>query len=412
MGLQARGHEEVPRALRRRAREVRRLDLEEAVLVEEGARRLHGLVPQLDVGQHGGAAQVEIAVLEAKGLVDGRGLRGLDLEGRRLGAVQDLDGRDAHLDLAAGQVGVDRLGRARDDLAARREHVLGAHLLGERVRLGDARRVEHELHHAAAVAEIDEDEVAVVAAARDPAGEAHLAADVGGAQLARIDVAEHQDSFPRRAASSAAKPAAARSSSPPPSMVRRRTRVVAELVEAEQHRQLRAAAAGLLELALGAAPGEVQLGGQAGASQLLGDAEGGGARLVAEADHVDVGRPGRQRPVAHRKSDALEAAAPAHARRGGAADLLDEPVVAAAAADAALRAETVGVELEGGARVVVEAAHQAEVEVRLQTRAASRARGPCRSARGTPRTGGRRCAAPRRARRGSSRPCSRRCAAD
>ena len=51
---------------------------------------------------------------------------------------------------------------------------------------------------------------------------------------------------------------------------------------------------------------------------------------------------------------------------GGAADLLDEPVVAAAAADAALRAEAVGVELEGGARVVVEAAHQAEVEVRLE----------------------------------------------
>ena len=68
--LQARGHEEVPRALRRRAREVGRLDLEETVLVEEGARGLDGLVPQPHVGQHGRAAQVEIAVLETQRLVD------------------------------------------------------------------------------------------------------------------------------------------------------------------------------------------------------------------------------------------------------------------------------------------------------------------------------------------------------
>src|SRR5665811_496022 len=96
---QARGHEKVSRALRRRPREVRRLDLEKTVLVEEAARRLHGLVPQLDVGQHGGAPQVEIAVLEPQGLVDVDGLRGLDLKGRRLGAVQDLNGRDTYLDL-------------------------------------------------------------------------------------------------------------------------------------------------------------------------------------------------------------------------------------------------------------------------------------------------------------------------
>ena len=51
---------------------------------------------------------------------------------------------------------------------------------------------------------------------------------------------------------------------------------------------------------------------------------------------------------------------------GGAADLLHEAIVAAAAADAALGAETVGVELERRARVVVEAAHEPEVQTRLQ----------------------------------------------
>ncbi len=279
-----------------------------------------------------------------------------------------FDGRDAHLDLAARQVGIDRLRRPRDDLAAHREHVLRARLLGERVRLGDARRVEHELDHAAAVAEVDEDEIAVVAPARDPAGETHLATDVGGAQLPRIGVAKHQEPFPRRAASPSRQAGGGEVLFPAAVHGAQAHEVGADLVEAEKHGERRAAAAGLLELALGAAPGEVQLGGQAGPAQLLGKAEGGGPYLVAETDDVHVGRAGRQRPVAHRQGDALEAAAPAHAGRGRAADLLDEPVVAAAAADAALRAEAVGLELEGGARVVVEAAHQAEVEVRLQTR--------------------------------------------
>ena len=53
-----------------------------------------------------------------------------------------------------------------------------------RVRLRRLRRVEDELHEAAAVAQVDEDQAAVVAPAVHPAGEAHLAAHVGGAELA------------------------------------------------------------------------------------------------------------------------------------------------------------------------------------------------------------------------------------
>ena len=139
--LEARGDEEVSRALGRRPGEVRRLDLDEAVGVEVGARRLRRRVAQLEVGEHRRAAQVEVAVLEAQRLVDVDLLRRLDLERRRLGAVQDLEPGDLDLDLAGRQVGIHRLGRARDDLAGNGEHELGAHLLGERVRLRRAGRI-------------------------------------------------------------------------------------------------------------------------------------------------------------------------------------------------------------------------------------------------------------------------------
>ncbi len=60
----------------------------------------------------------------------------------------------------------------------------GRHLLALRVALGRELLVENDLRDAGAVAEVEEDEVAVVAAAVDPAHQNHLLAGVGGAQLA------------------------------------------------------------------------------------------------------------------------------------------------------------------------------------------------------------------------------------
>ena len=54
---------------------------------------------------------------------------------------------------------------------------------------GRALGVDHELHDARVVAEVDEDEAAVVSAARDPAGHGELLPDVIGADLAGIQVA-------------------------------------------------------------------------------------------------------------------------------------------------------------------------------------------------------------------------------
>ena len=52
------------------------------------------------------------------------------------------------------------------------------------MRLGRVRRVHDDLGDPVPVAQVEEDELAVVAAAVDPAGQARAAARVGGTQLA------------------------------------------------------------------------------------------------------------------------------------------------------------------------------------------------------------------------------------
>ena len=96
---------------------------------------------------------------------------------------------DRELDLARGDLRVDRALLAAHDLALDADHVLGAQRAGQRVRLGRRLGVEDELEHAAAVAQVDEDQAAEVAAARDPARDPDGLARPLGVELARPGVA-------------------------------------------------------------------------------------------------------------------------------------------------------------------------------------------------------------------------------
>ena len=124
----------------------------------------------------------------------------------------------------------------------------------------------------------------------------------------------------------------------------------------------RAKAVGVLELALQRAPGELHLRARPPRAP-RGELERG----RAPAPRVARRRRGRRRRprrlLAGRHQHPLDSRRPADARRRRAAEQLDEPVVAPAAADARLRAEGVAGELEDGAGVVVEAAHQRRVEL-------------------------------------------------
>ena len=182
-GLGAGRHEEVARALGRGLEERRGLHLEELAVVQRLAQREGEVGAHLEVGRHARAAQVEVAVAQADVLGGVHVV--LDLEGRRLGGVEDLDLVDEDLDLAGRELGVvHALGTLAHD-AGDLDRPLGADGLGRMERLAaGVLRVKGDLRHAVAVAQVDEDEAAVVATVPDPAGQRDRLADVLAAQLA------------------------------------------------------------------------------------------------------------------------------------------------------------------------------------------------------------------------------------
>jgi hypothetical protein len=105
-------------------------------------------------------------------------------KGRKTRVVEDekLGGLD--LDFAGGHFGIDGVGGAQAHLADSGNDVLGANLFAFQVAVGGELLVEHDLDDAGAVTEIEKDEVAVVAAAIDPAHEDDLLTGVCGAEIA------------------------------------------------------------------------------------------------------------------------------------------------------------------------------------------------------------------------------------
>src|SRR5689334_2657074 len=101
----------------------------------------------------------------------------LDLEGRRLGVGEQLGAGHLELDRAGRQLRVDGLGRALDDRADGAEHVLGAQPVAELEGAAVVVGVEDELDDAGAIAQVDEDESAVVAPPVHPARDPRLAPD-------------------------------------------------------------------------------------------------------------------------------------------------------------------------------------------------------------------------------------------
>ena len=87
-GVDAAGDEVVARAFGSGRGEKRRFDLEEAVVGEVVADGAGDLVAELEVALQLGAAEVEVAVLEADLFVRDGGVVG-DGEGRGLGVVEE-----------------------------------------------------------------------------------------------------------------------------------------------------------------------------------------------------------------------------------------------------------------------------------------------------------------------------------
>ena len=179
-GMDARRHEEVARAFGRRGGEDRRREFVEADCVHLVAQRRDDAGAGHDVLVQRLAAKVEEAVLEA-GVF--RIVRLAENRQRQFGRLRqhfDLGRKD--LDGAGGEFAVLGAGGARADLAVNPDHPFRTHLLG-RLECGGI-GVGHHLGHAVVVAQVDEENAAVIAHAVDPAGKAGFAACMFGAEPA------------------------------------------------------------------------------------------------------------------------------------------------------------------------------------------------------------------------------------
>ena len=179
--VEAARHEEVAGALGRGLGQERRLDFNESALVEEAADGLHDAVPEDEVLLHAGTAQIEIAPGKAQVLAGVAAV--LDGEGRGLGSVEQLPVADHDLDLTGFEVGVGHALGPRTHLAPDGDDVLEAENAGALMGFGIEVRREDNLGQAFAVAQVDEDKPAVVAAELHPAHEADFPAVVGKGQL-------------------------------------------------------------------------------------------------------------------------------------------------------------------------------------------------------------------------------------
>ena len=176
--MDARRHQIIARAFRRRGGEDRRLEFEEAARLHAGTQRVDHLAAQHDVGVQLLAAQIEEAVFEP-GLF--RILLLAEHRHRQFGGgAEHLDLVDIDLDLAGRQFRVLGAGRALARLAVDAHHPFRAQRLGQLERL--AVRVGHHLGQPIMVAQIDEQHPAVVADAVAPARQANRFADITLAQ--------------------------------------------------------------------------------------------------------------------------------------------------------------------------------------------------------------------------------------
>src|SRR4029453_8741276 len=166
-GVHPARHQVAPRPFRRARGQDRGLELGETGLDHATANRRDDAASEHDVAVKLLTPQVEESVTQPC-LLGKLGVA-VDLERQRI--RDGLHGQlgDRQLDLAGRQLWIDGGRRARDDLAADGDHALEAQRLGGLEQR--ARAVEHALRDPVVVAQIDEEEIAVIALAMQPARE-------------------------------------------------------------------------------------------------------------------------------------------------------------------------------------------------------------------------------------------------
>ena len=188
-------HQVVAGTFRGGAGQDRRLDIEEAVLVEVAAHAAGDPRAQAQLLGHLWTAQVDIAIAQARLFAH----VGVFVERERRGfrVVQHFQLVTQDLDHARGHVGVAGTSRTQAYLAGDLDHVFAAHAVGGCEGFS-AVRIEHHLGQAFTITDIEEDHPAVVTTTVDPSAKGYFLTFQAFVQLAAIMAAHHGSGFTSR----------------------------------------------------------------------------------------------------------------------------------------------------------------------------------------------------------------------
>ena len=176
--MDARRHKKVARAFRARRGEDRGLELEKPLPFHPSAKRINDLTAQHDILVKFLAPEIEEPVPEPRIL---RVWLIAEHRQRQIaGRPQNLDLAEVSLDEAGRHFGVFRAWRALAHLAVNADHEFRTQLL----RFAESRqiRIDHALGDPVVVAQVDEQQAAVIADAVAPAGKANVGSLFGEGQ--------------------------------------------------------------------------------------------------------------------------------------------------------------------------------------------------------------------------------------
>jgi hypothetical protein len=180
--LKSARNQEVARTLGRRTRKQGSLDLVQTEPRAGGSQRLQKAMPDLEAALHHGPAQVVYAVAEPDGLFHHDVV--LDRERRCACRIENPHLIRDELHFTRGQVGIDGIVGAALQMTAHGQDPLGANVLCAAVGFGCAVGLEDHLCDPGAIAQIHEDDAAVIAAPPNPTAQDDHLADLFGAYFA------------------------------------------------------------------------------------------------------------------------------------------------------------------------------------------------------------------------------------
>ncbi|MNH71776.1 hypothetical protein D3C73_239280 [compost metagenome] len=205
-GMSTARHQVVARAFRGSTGQDRRLDVEEAVLVQEATDAGGHARAQTQLLGHFRATQVEEAIAQAGFFTHIGEL--VERERRGFRFVEHFQFITQHFDHARRHVGVGGTGRTQANLAGDLHDVLAAHAIGSGEGFSTV-RIEHDLGQTITITDIEENHPTVVTATVDPSAKGNFLAFQAFVQLAAIMAAHHGRGFTSRNSKFGGDPAAA-----------------------------------------------------------------------------------------------------------------------------------------------------------------------------------------------------------